>query len=107
MEAVEAEIQQVVGRISASIPVMAIFLFGSAAEHEMREDSDIDLLLVMPDAQTLRNAQKTLGQIWPLASRTVEIVWLTKDIFEQKRDVGGVAYIAVHFGRQLFLRGAE
>jgi predicted nucleotidyltransferase len=41
-----SSVQEIIGRILAVVKPQKVFLFGSAARDEMRENSDIDLLEV-------------------------------------------------------------
>jgi predicted nucleotidyltransferase len=102
---VEREIQAAVATIVGSTAVQEIYMFGSAAEDEMTEDSDIDILLVFSGEQQLRQGQKNLGSKYPLATVTIDLVWMTADEFCRKREIGGVAYTAYKLGRRLYDRG--
>lgn len=49
-------LQEVVDKLEAAISPVRIILFGSAARGEMGPDSDLDLLVVVPDSSDRREA---------------------------------------------------
>ncbi|MBF0310755.1 MAG: nucleotidyltransferase domain-containing protein, partial [Magnetococcales bacterium] len=53
-------IGDVVSRIVAAVHPLRIILFGSAAQGRMGPDSDLDLLVVMPDGTHRRRTSQTL-----------------------------------------------
>jgi predicted nucleotidyltransferase len=101
---VEPEIQAAVATIVGCTTVQEMYLFGSAADNQMTEKSDIDILLVFSSDQDLRSGQKILETKSPLAPRVVDLVWMSRDEFNKKKVIGGVAYNSVKFGRLLYQR---
>ena len=101
---VEPEIQAAVATIVGCTAVQEMYLFGSAAENQMTENSDIDILLVFPSDKDLQSGQKILETKSPLAPRTVDLVWMSREEFNKKKVIGGVAYTSVKFGRLLYQR---
>lgn len=98
---ISRELEELTSNIRKFISPLAIYLFGSAAEDEMYEDSDIDILMIFKDSSSLRDAQKFLKDAYPLCSRSVDIVWMTKVDFDQKKKVGGVAFTANDLNQQI------
>ncbi len=80
----------------------SVYLFGSAAEAEMTDQSDFDFLILFESSQEIRTAQTRLRQSYPLSSYPVDIVWTTKAEFTRKQDVGGVCFIVHREGVCLY-----
>ena len=51
-------IQEVVRRLEEAVRPLRVILFGSAARGEMGPDSDVDLLIVVPDGIRRRDAAR-------------------------------------------------
>ena len=88
-----------------------IVLYGSAARGEMHANSDIDLLVVMPDGADYRRVAMDL---YVLQSRSgfdvgfpVEFKVTTEEIFERRKDTFGMVYYDAHReGRELYASAA-
>lgn len=79
-----------------------IILFGSAAEGRFVEGSDLDFLLVLSDVPTLQKARRdirALGRLSPTIP--IDLVFVSKDQFEAKKNLGGICFIAEHDGQDL------
>jgi predicted nucleotidyltransferase len=98
---VEAEVGRVSGVIHERIAPKQLYLFGSAAEGVATDQSDLDFLIVMPDLASIRPAQKRLYPLMPLSSMQVDLVWVTEEIFERKKELGGVCMVAFTEGRKI------
>lgn len=86
------EIQELVNRVVDSIRPLRIILFGSAVRDEVGPDSDIDILVVMPDGTHRREtAQFIHTQLFgiPLA---VDVLVATPSDLEKHRDNVGLIY---------------
>jgi predicted nucleotidyltransferase len=83
-----------------------LYLFGSAVEGKMTDQSDFDLLSIYEDSPSLRCAQKALLPYYPLSNYPVDIVWVTKERFEKMSGIGGVCMVAYEEGRCLYSEGA-
>ena len=53
-------LEELVRRVTDTVQPLRILLFGSAARGQMGPDSDLDLLVVVPDAHDCRAVAKTL-----------------------------------------------
>ena len=53
-------VQEIIGRILSVVKPTRVFLFGSAARNEMRENSDIDLLVVVPNGLHRRRTAQNI-----------------------------------------------
>ncbi len=81
-----------------------LYLFGSAAEGKMTDQSDLDFLMVFSTEAFLREAQKSLRPSYPLSSYPVDLVWTTLEGFESKKQVGGICMVVFEEGKCLFER---
>jgi uncharacterized protein len=85
-------IASVVDRIVEAVHPVRIILFGSAARGEARRDSDIDVLVVMPDGTHRR---KTMADIYRalLGSRLdVDVVVATVSDLREYGATSGLVY---------------
>ena len=88
-------IGDLIGRIVAAVHPLRIILFGSAARGEMGPDSDIDVLVVMPDgAHRLNTARYLYKQMFGFG-HPVDIVVATPGILERHKDNIGLIYRTV------------
>ena len=97
------ELDKLVQRIVDAVHPLKIILFGSAVRGEMGPDSDVDVLVVMPDGtDRLETAQYLHTQFFgiPLA---VDVVVATPSDLEQYRDnIGLIYYTILEEGRELY-----
>ena len=103
----EADIQGVVALVVETVQPLRIVLFGSAARGELREGSDLDMMVVVPEGvDTLRAAQalyraKLRAGITGVA---VDFVVVTPGEFERHRQSIGMVYReVVRDGRELYV----
>ncbi len=87
-----------------------VILFGSHAKGTERAGSDVDLLVVMPDAEeTRRGRRRITGRLYRrLASFPVskDILVYTQDELERWRNVRGhIVATSLTEGRRLYVRG--
>ncbi len=94
---------EIVARILSVAKPDRIILFGSAANGDMTNDSDIDLLVVEPTpgnrhAEALR-VRDAIGNV----DYPVDVLIMATDRFEATRNViGGIAYPASKYGRVIY-----
>lgn len=98
-----AQLDELVRRIVEAVHPLKIILFGSAARGEMGPDSDVDIMVVMPEGTPQRpTAQFLYTQLrgLPLA---VELVVTTPSRLEKYGDSLGLVYRTVlREGRELY-----
>ena len=96
-------IEQLVRRIIEIVQPLRIILFGSAARAEMGPDSDIDVLVVMPEGvHRRRTAQLLYRQIRGLGV-PFDILVATPNDLERHRDNIGLVYQSVlREGREVY-----
>ena len=88
-------IEQLVARIIELVQPLRIILFGSAARGEMGPDSDIDVLVVMPEGvHRRRTAQLLYRQIRGLGV-PFDILVATPDDLERHKDNIGLIYQSI------------
>jgi len=88
--------------VSAASPVR-IILFGSAAEERMGRDSDIDLLIVMPDGTHRRNTAKNIYRKLAGMGFSKDIVVVTEsDVETHRNNPAMVIHPAIKNGKELY-----
>ncbi len=85
---VTAEIRSIAERLGQSVNPQKIYLFGSFARGDERDDSDYDFYLVMPDTVTDRLAvsQNAYRSLRGLKRRSVDIVVGSVSGFDERKD---------------------
>ena len=96
-------IEQLVRRIIEIVQPLRIILFGSAARGEMGPDSNIDVLVVMPEGvHRRRTAQLLYRQIRGLGV-PFDILVATPDDLERHKDNIGLVYQSIlQEGREVY-----
>lgn len=85
-------VDQLVQTVVTSTRPLRIMLFGSAARNEMTADSDVDVLMVMPQGTHRRKtAQQLYRQLVGLGV-PFDIVVATQDDLDRHRDNPGLIY---------------
>lgn len=101
----DAELRRIVDAIATNFAPSRIVLFGSQARGDARPDSDIDLLVVMPDGTHRRRAGQAMYEVLRTVrgrNRGVDIVVTTDSEFDRgARDPGTVIKAAHQEGRLL------
>lgn len=80
-------LREIVERLTAAYEPERVYLFGSAARGDTDDDSDYDLLLVVPDdvpPERLR-ARKAYEALWGLGTAVDVVVW-RRGAFEASAD---------------------
>lgn len=96
-------VHEIVGRILTVVKPQKIFLFGSAARNEMRENSDIDLLVVVPNGLHRRRTAQNIYRNLLGVGFAADIVVVNEEDVEKYRDVeGSVIRPAVTEGRIVY-----
>ncbi|MEN6547703.1 MAG: nucleotidyltransferase domain-containing protein [Armatimonadia bacterium] len=86
------KLEELVRRIVEAVQPLRIILFGSAARGEAGPDSDIDVLVVMPEGT---NRRKTQGQLYVRMlglGVPIDIVVATPGDLERYGDTKGLIY---------------
>jgi len=103
MSIVQAEIQKLVDTIVELVNPLEIILFGSHARGESSPESDIDLLVVMPEGTHRRNTLRYLLTEIKMFDIAYDLVIATEtDLVDYKDDVGFIYYYALKEGKTLY-----
>ena len=99
----ESTLAEIVRRIRSVMCPERIILFGSAATGTMTPGSDIDLLIVGPDARHGRAEYPRLRRaLWDL-DYPFDIAFISKDWYERSKSLaGGIAHSATDRGRVIY-----
>lgn len=101
------DLDRLVRFVVETVKPLRIVLLGSAAKGEMTKDSDIDLLVVMPDgtdrrAVGMRLYEQRSRQALPIG-HPVDFVVTTEEVVERRKDSFGLIYFDVERdGRELY-----
>ncbi len=96
-------IEQLVQRIIELVHPLRIILFGSAARGEMSPDSDIDVLVVMPEGvHRRRTAQLLYQQIRGLGVPFDILVATPNDLEKHKDNIGLIYRSILREGREVY-----
>jgi len=85
MATVSSELlQEIVERLARGLQPERIYLFGSRAREQAGEDSDIDLLVVVPDSDLPRHRREAISYdlLWGLTV-PVDVIVLTRAEFQR------------------------
>ncbi len=88
-------IDDLVGRIVKAVHPLRIVLFGSAARGEMGQDSDIDVMVVVPDGTHRLDTVRTLYRRISGFGYPVDLVVTTPSVLERHKDNIGLIYRTV------------
>lgn len=103
MQSEPEAIEQLVQRIVEIVHPLRIILFGSAARGEMAPDSDIDVLVVMPEGvHRRRTAQLLYRQIRGLGVPFDILVATPNDLEQHKDNIGLIYRTVLQEGREVY-----
>ena len=85
-------LQHLVQRIVDEVHPLRIIVFGSAAQESMRPDSDLDLLVVMPEGVHRRRTAQFLYRRIRGIVRPFDILVATPSDLEKHKDNHGLIY---------------
>jgi uncharacterized protein len=99
----ERLLADLVDRITGAVRPLRIILFGSASRGHMHADSDLDVLVVMPDGTHRRNTARTLYTCLRGIGVPKDIVVVTEgDVRNHADNPSLVLYPALRQGRELW-----
>ena len=100
MALVDESVRAVIHRVVALTGPDMIYLFGSRARGDFEQDSDLDLLVVVPDPVGDRHRrQHELREALAGLRPIVDVRIMGRLRFEEEKNVvGGLAYPATHEG---------
>ena len=96
-------IDELTQRIAEVVHPLRIILFGSAARGEMGPDSDLDVLVIMPDGiHRGRTTQKILRHLWGLGFAKDIVVVTESDVREHGSNPYMIIKTALEEGREVY-----
>ncbi len=99
----QAQLDVILERVIDAVHPLRVVLFGSAARDEMTPDSDVDLLVVMPNGTHRRRTMEYLHTQFSGLPFPIEVVVATPDDLEQYGESVGLIYrAALEEGRELY-----
>ncbi|MDD3926603.1 MAG: nucleotidyltransferase domain-containing protein [bacterium] len=88
----DKKISEIISRIVQAVDPLRIILFGSTARGQARLDSDIDVLVVMPDGAHRRKAMTEIYRAMLGSKLDVDIVVATLSDLTNYADTSGLVY---------------
>lgn len=103
MKAMSETIEELINRIVNAVHPLQIILFGSTARGEEGPDSDIDVLVVVPNgAHRANTARHLYTQLFGFG-HPVDIIVATPSVLEQHKDNIGLIYrTALAEGKEVY-----
>jgi len=96
---IEGIVQEIVQRFRPR----RVLLFGSYASGTPTPDSDIDMLVVVPEPPGRQEVFRFSSDLRARFSLRLQLLFMAEREFEETRDViGGIAYPAFHAGKVLY-----
>jgi len=103
MEAHSKPIDELVKRIVEEVQPIRIILFGSAAKGDVAQNSDIDLLVVMPEGVHRRRIAQRLYQNITRSGVPFDILVATPaDLQKHKDNIGLIYRTILQEGREVY-----
>ena len=97
------QLNEVLHRIVPAIHPLRVILFGSAARGEMGPDSDIDLLVIMPDGTHRRHTMEELHRLFMGLPFPVDVIVATPSDLQRRQNSPSFIYTtALREGRELY-----
>ena len=97
------ELDKLVERIVDAVHPLKIILFGSAVRGKMGPDSDVDVLVVMPDGTHRRHTAQYLYQTIRGIKVPYDILVATSSDLEEQRDnIGLIYYTVLREGKTIY-----
>ncbi len=88
-------------KLLLTLSVDQAFLFGSASVGKNTSDSDLDILIVIPDSEIADTYYKSVNKAFfsPVA---VDWIIKKKSDFEMEKEIGGVSRVAYLTGKRIY-----
>jgi uncharacterized protein len=99
----QAIIDELIRRVVEAVHPLRIILFGSAARGDMRPDSDIDVLIVMPEnIHRRRTAQDVHEQLFGFPVPVDVLVATPEDLRKHQDNIGLVYHQVLREGKEIY-----
>lgn len=92
MQLTQETIDNLITRIKTVIEPTQVIIFGSAARGLMAEDSDIDVLVVVPEGTHRRRTSRLIHRNLFGFGMPVDVIVATKEDLEKYKDSPGLIY---------------
>ena len=104
MKALDPEmIEEIIRRVTGAIHPLRVILFGSAARGEMGAESDVDLLIVVPDGTRRRDASRRAFRALAGMGIAKDVIVVTQsDVKEFGENPSLVIKPALEEGREVY-----
>jgi uncharacterized protein len=103
MQPIKESLHLLVQRIVEAVHPIRIILFGSAAREEMGPDSDVDVLVVMPEGTHRRHTAQFLHTRLFGVPLAVDILVATPEDMEKYKDSPGFIFNTINEeGREIY-----
>lgn len=91
---------EVLNSIPSQNLILEAYLFGSAVDDIFTADSDLDFIIVTKNESDIKQLQK---EVYSARFTDIAIDWIfkTKESFDERKNYGGVCFIAFHNGRKM------
>ena len=91
---------EVLDSIPSQNLILEAYLFGSAIDGVFTPDSDLDFVVVAKDEVAIKQLQK---EVYSPRFTDIAIDWIfkTKDSFDERKNYGGVCFVAFHSGKKM------
>lgn len=91
---------EVLNSIPSQDLILEAYLFGSAVYGNFTADSDLDFIVVARDQAAIKQLQK---EVYTRRFTDIAIDWIfkTKESFDERKNFGGVCFVAFHSGMKL------
>ncbi|MCL2445693.1 MAG: nucleotidyltransferase domain-containing protein [Oscillospiraceae bacterium] len=102
---IQAELEIIKHCILETVPAEAIYLFGSYAYGTPREDSDLDIFVVIPDSvatNPLEVSADIMGRVYRNVDRPIDMLVGRSEIFHRRKNGPTLQRHIVQQGRQLY-----
>lgn len=91
---------ELIQKLNQALPVLEAYLFGSCVEEKNTENSDIDLVVVIPDSRIAAEYYSVVNTPF-FSGVAVDWIFITKQNFIRDRAVGGVSRVAYLTGKRI------
>jgi predicted nucleotidyltransferase len=99
----DAVVKRFVRDIVAAVQPLRILLFGSRARCEAEPESDLDLLVVVPEGTDRRKVAMDLYEDIPRNGTAMDVLVATPSVLERHRDNPGLIYRTIlEEGREVY-----
>ena len=103
MQPTREQLNELIHRIVTTVHPLRVILFGSGARGEMGEDSDIDVMVVMPNGTHRRHTAETLHRQFFGIPYGIDVLVATPADLEKYRHSVGLIYRSIlEEGRELY-----